>query len=93
MVEGQSVASYLTIMRDFRNQLEKMGEVITDSTHAVTVLRNVPESWRLISQTIRMITHIPDEIEERLEAHKADLNTLEILSQAATAFVAQSRPA
>jgi len=93
MVEGQSVASYLTTMRDFRNQLKKMGEVIADSTHAATVLRNIPESWRPISQTIRMITCIPDEIEERLEAHEADLNALEISSQAATTFVAQSRPA
>jgi len=41
MVEGQSIASYLTTMWDFRNQLKKMGEVVADSTHAATVLRNV----------------------------------------------------
>ena len=38
-----------------------------------------------------MITRVPDEIEDRLEAHKADLNALEISSQAATTFVVQTR--
>src|SRR3979490_655949 len=92
MVEGQSVITYLTVMREYRTQLKKMGEIIADSTHAATILRNIPESWRSISQTIRMITHIPEEIEEKLEAHKADLTTLEMANQAATAFIAQSRP-
>ena len=91
MVEGQSVITYLTTMREFRNQLKRMGEIITDSTHAATILRNVPESWRPVAQTIRMITRIPDEIEESLEAHKADLNALEISGQAATAFIAQDK--
>ena len=92
MVEGQSVVTYLTTMREFKNQLKKMGEIITDSTHVATILRNVPESWRPITQTIRMITRIPDEIEESLEAHEADLNALEISDQAAMAFIARSKP-
>ena len=45
MLKGQSVVTYLTMMRDYKNQLEKMGETIADSTHAATILRNVPESW------------------------------------------------
>jgi gag-polypeptide of LTR copia-type len=76
MVDGQSVVTYLTTMKEFRSQLSKMGKVIADSTHAATILRNVPESWRAISQTIRMITRDPEIIEERLEAHEADLNAL-----------------
>src|SRR3979490_3208936 len=92
MVEGQSVITYLTVMREYRTQLKKMGEIIADSTHAATILRNVPESWHSISQTIRMITRIPEEIEEKLEAHEADLTALEMANQAATAFIAQSRP-
>ena len=44
MIKGQSVITYLTTMREYRNQLKKMGEVIADSTHAATILRNVPES-------------------------------------------------
>ena len=68
-----------------------MGEKIADSTHAATILRNVPESWRAISQTIQMITRKPDEIEEHLEAHKVDLNALEMSTQAATTFIAQTR--
>jgi hypothetical protein len=79
-------------MKEFRSQLSKMGKVIADSTHAATILRNVPESWRAISQTISMITRDPEIIEERLEAHEADLNALEVSNQAATAFVAQSKP-
>ena len=67
-----------------------MGKTITNSTHAATLLRNVPESWRLITQTIQVITNNPDDIGERLEAHKADLNAIEISSQAATAFTARS---
>jgi hypothetical protein len=51
MIEGQSVITYITTMKEFRNQLNKMGEVISDSTHAATLLRNVPESWRAISQS------------------------------------------
>ena len=92
MVEGQSVVTYLTTMREYRNQLKKMGEIIADSTHAATILRNVPESWRTVAQTIRMITRIPDEIEESLEAHEADLSALEISDQAATAFIARTKP-
>ena len=92
MVEGQSIITYLTTMRKFRNQLKKMGKIIADSTHAATILRNIPESWRPISQTIRMIMRIPDEIEESLEAHKADLNALEISDQAATAFTQNPNP-
>ena len=56
-----------------------------------TLLRNVLESWRPIAQTIRMITRSPEEIEECLEAHEADLSALEISVQAGTAFAAQSR--
>ena len=68
-----------------------MGEVIADSTHVATILRNLPESWNTIAQTIRMITSDLDDIEERLEAHEADLNTIELSTQAATVFIAQSR--
>ena len=88
MIEGQLVITYLTTMREYRNQLKKMGEVISDSTHAATILRNIPESWRHVAQTIRMITRSPDEIEESLKAHEADLSALEISDQAATAFIA-----
>ena len=92
MVKGQLVITYLTTIREYRNQLKKMGEVIADSTHAATILRNVPESWRHITQTIRMIMRIPDEIEESLEAHEADLSALEISDQAATTFITQIKP-
>ena len=69
-----------------------MGETITASTHAATTLHNLPESWRLIAQTIRMITHDPDVIEECLEAHEADLTALEMSDQAVTAFITQPKP-
>ena len=92
MAKGQSVVTYLTTMRELRNQLKRMGEIIPDSTHMVTILRNIPKSWRTIAQTIRMITQIPDEIEESLKAHETDLNALEISDQAATTFIAQTKP-
>ena len=82
MVDGQLVITYLMTIREYKNQLKKMGEIIADSTHAVTILRNVLELWRPITQTIRMIMRIRDEIEESLEAHEADLNALEISDQA-----------
>ena len=44
MTEGQSVSSYLTTMKEFKNQLGRMGEPIAPSTHAATILRNLPES-------------------------------------------------
>ena len=93
MIEGQSVVSYVMTMKEFKSQLEKMRETIADSSHAPILLQNLPDSWRTIAQMIRMITQVPDEIEEWLEAHEADLNTIEISSQAATAFVAQSQGA
>ena len=55
------------------------------------LLRNLPESWRPISQTIHMIVYTRDDIKEGLEAHKANLNALEV-SNAATAFSARARP-
>ena len=79
-------------MKEFKTQLKKIGETIATSTHAATILHNIPKSWRPIAQTIRIITHDPDVIEECLEAHKADLTALEILDQAVTGFVAQSKP-
>ena len=88
MTEGQSVSSYLTVMKEYRSQLGRMGETIAPSSHATTILRNLPESWRPIAQTIRMITRDPDEIEDRLEAHEADLSAIEVSTQAATAFIA-----
>ena len=92
MIQGQLVVTYLTTMREYRNQLKKMGETIADSTHAATIFRNIPESWRAITQTISMITRIPDEIEESLEAHEADFNALEIPNQATTAFITCRKP-
>ena len=92
MLEGQSVISSLTIMKEFKTQLKKMGETIAASTHAATTLRNLPKSWRPIAQTIIMITRDPDVIEECLEAHEADLTALEMSDQAATAFVARPKP-
>ena len=76
MQEGQSISSYITTMKEFKIQLEKMGETFADSAHAATLLRNVPESWRLIAQTIWMITNKPDNIEEKLETHEADINAI-----------------
>ena len=64
MIEGQSVIMYLTTMKEYRNQLEKMGETIASSTHATTILCNLPESWQPISQTIQMISRDPNIIEE-----------------------------
>ena len=92
MVKGQSVIMYLTTMIEFRNQLKRMGEIIADSTHTATILRNVPESWRTVAQTIRMITWIPDEMKESLKVHKADLNALEISDQVATTFITWTKP-
>ena len=90
MVEGQSITSYLITMKEYRSQLERMEEHIAPSSHSATILRNLPDSWRTISQTIRMIANTPEDIEERLEAHEADLSAIEISSQAATAFAARS---
>ena len=92
MIDGQSVSSYITTMKEMRNQLMKMGETIGDSTNAATLLRNVPESWRTVAQTIQMITNNLDIIEEKLEAHKADISAVEMLNQASTAILSQSRP-
>ena len=39
-----------------------------------------------------MITHNPDKIEERLEAHESNLSTLEISVPAGMAFAVQTRP-
>ena len=89
MTKGQPVTTYLTTMKEYRGRLAK--EVIPDSSHAATILHNVPESWRSIAQTIRMITRDINTIEERLEAHESDLNAVEISTQAATVFVAQSK--
>ena len=86
------MVSYITSMKEFRSQLKKMGENIADSMHAAMLLRNLPESWQLISQMICMIAHTPDDNEERLKAHEADLNALEVSNQAATAFSACARP-
>ena len=79
-------------MKEYRSQLEKIGETIAESIHVMLMLKNVPESWRSIAQTIRMIAHTPNEIEERLKAHEADLNALKISTQAATAFIAHQKP-
>ena len=52
MVEDQLVVSYIMTMKEMKGQLIKMGKTIGDSTHAATLVRNVPESWRTIAQTI-----------------------------------------
>lgn len=45
MTEGETVSSYITTMKEYQNQLGKMGEIIALSTHAATLLRNLLESW------------------------------------------------
>ena len=40
------MSSYLTVMKEYRSQLGKMGEMIAPSLHAATILRNLPESWK-----------------------------------------------
>ena len=52
MTEGKPIITYITVMKEFRNQLKRMGEVIPNSTHATTLLRNVPKSWCPIAQMI-----------------------------------------
>ena len=81
------------MMKELKSQLEKLGETITDSSHAAMLLWNLPESWRTIAQTIRMITQVPDKIKEWLEAHESDLNAIKISGQATTTFIAQSQGA
>ena len=44
MIEGQSVISYIMTMKEFKSQLEKMGETIADSSHAAILLQNLPDS-------------------------------------------------
>ena len=78
MVEGQQVTSYLTVMKEFRSQLDRMGESIPDSMHAATILHNLLESWRSIAQMIQMISNNVDKIEDKFEAHEVDLNTIEL---------------
>jgi gag-polypeptide of LTR copia-type len=95
MLEGQPVNSYLTTMKEFRNQLAKMGEVIPDSTHASIILRNVPESWISMAQTIRMVYEDLNQIETKLEAYEAHLDlfdtSTQVMGQPSTAFTAQFR--
>ena len=50
MVEGQSVTSDLTTMKEYRSQLKRMGEIIALSSHSATILHNLPESWCSIIQ-------------------------------------------
>ena len=92
MVKGQTIISYITAMKELRNQLAQMGKLVDESTHAAFILRNVPDSWRTISQTIRMITEDPYEIECRLEAHKADIVANQRPRNHNIAFIAQNRP-
>ena len=80
MVEGQSVASYLTTMKEYQSQLERMGESIAPLSHSATILCNLPDSCRTIAQMIRMIATRPEDIKERLEAHEADLSAIEARS-------------
>ena len=91
MVEGESITTYITVMQDFRDQLENMGASIEPSYHAAILLRNLPESWRSVTQAIKILTHDIDVIEESLEAHEADIRSIDYSHQAATAFVARPR--
>ena len=45
-----------------------------------------------MAQTIRMITNDPNVIEEKLEAHEADIDAVEMSNQASTAFLSNSQP-
>lgn len=69
----------------------KMGETIGDSTHAAILLRNVPELWRTNAQTIRTITNVLNMIEEKLEAHKADIGAVDMSNQASMAFLSHTQ--
>jgi gag-polypeptide of LTR copia-type len=89
MTKGQSVLAYMTMMKEYHNQLAKMGDPIADSTHCATILRNVLESG---AQTICMIVRDSDEIDEKLEPHEADIGAIRMSTQDAMAFIALARP-
>ena len=94
MLEGQPVSTYLTTMTEFRNQLYQMGEFIPDSTHAATILRNLPESWESMGLTIQMMHTDLSEIEHKLRAYEVNLNIRMVSSETsnATAFSAKHSP-
>ena len=57
IVTNAAYNKLLVVMKEYRDQLGRMGELFADSTRP-TILRNVPESWRLlIAQTIQMMAH------------------------------------
>ena len=94
MLEGQPVSNYLTTMTEFRNQLYHMGEFIPDSTHASTILRNLPESWESMGLTIQMMHTDLGKIEHKLKAYEANLNIRTAASETpnSTAFSARHPP-
>ena len=92
MAEGESVTTYLNTMKEYKSQLEIMGEIVPLSYHTATILRHLPESWRVTANTIGMISRDLVEIAERLETHEANLKTIEDENPShGTAFSAQLR--
>ena len=81
----------LTTMGEYRSQLKRMGEVIAPSSHSATILCNLPESWCSIMQMIRRIAMTPEDIEEKLEAHKADLSAKEISTTSSNCFCCKDK--
>jgi gag-polypeptide of LTR copia-type len=92
MIEGQSVSSYLTTMREYRNQLYQMGEKVPDSTHASIILQNLPKSWQSMALTIQMMHTDLNEIEQKLKVFEANLGIREASSHTSTAFTAKVSP-
>ena len=92
MAEGESITTYLNTMKEYKSQLEIMGEIVPLSYHTTTILRHLLESWRTTANMIRMISQDLIEITERLETHEANLKTIEDENPShGTAFSAQLR--
>ena len=56
MEEGDSMDNFLTEIKDLKEQLIVVGEVISDGSLVQTVLDGLPDSYQLFASTFRLIT-------------------------------------
>ena len=69
-IDGTSMRDHLNKLTILREQLAAMGETISDTSHAMRIIRSLPPSWDGLAQILRATAPTTKRVKERILAEE-----------------------
>ena len=69
-IDGTSMRDHLNKLMILREQLAAMGETISDTSHAMRIIRSLPPSWDGLAQILRATAPTTKRVKERILAEE-----------------------